>query len=77
MTTPAERVGGWVWRLARRVAAWFGGREYDSGPSAAHAATSRPGVGFSSPAAIRYSFTEDRSAVSAPIASTISWRPRS
>ena len=74
MTTPAERVGGWVWRLARRVAAWFRGREYDSGPSAAHAATSRPGVGFSSAAAIRYSFTEDWSAVSAPVGTALRGR---
>lgn len=74
MTTPAERVGGWVWRLARRVAAWFRGREYDSGPSAAHAATSRPGVGFSSAAAIRYSFTEGWSAVSAPVGTALRGR---
>lgn len=63
MIRAAERVGGWVWRLARRIAAWFGGRRYDTGPSAAHAVTSRPGAGFTSRAAIRYTFTGGRVAV--------------
>ena len=74
MTSLAQRVGAWAWRLARRVRGWFGSRSRDGGPSAVHAVTSRPGVGFSSLAATRYRFTGERSELSAPLGAALRGR---